>query len=293
MMSDEQTAEVEAPVEVPTEVEAPVEAPVEPVTTLTPAPQQTSEAATEDWKGGLPEELRDHPSLKKYSTIENLAKGYINASSLLGKDKLVKPNNDDEWNEFYNDMGRPEGATGYEFTFDTEIPDELKEYTTGRVNAFKETAHKLGLTSTQADGLHRWYMEGNVENINNINNDVQEMQTQSENSLRQEWGNAFDQKVSQAQNALNEFGTPELVDYLETSRLGDNPHMIRTFAKIAELMMEDGHLSAVESNAKTPIQIDHEISSIMAKPEYWNPDALERPGLVAKVQELMAEKHLE
>ena len=71
-MSEEQV--VEAPVEAASEAEAPVE----PV--VSSPPQQSSDPATEDWKGGLPEELRDHPSLKKYSSVENLAKGYINAS---------------------------------------------------------------------------------------------------------------------------------------------------------------------------------------------------------------------
>lgn len=282
-MSEEQV--VEAPVEAASEAEAPVE----PV--VSSPPQQSSDPATEDWKGGLPEELRDHPSLKKYSSVENLAKGYINASSLLGKDKVVKPNNDDEWNEFYNEMGRPEGPTGYKFTYDQEIPEELKEYTDGRVDAFKETAHKLGLTSEQADGLHRWYMEGNAENVTNLNKQAEEIQKQSENDLRQEWGNAFDQKVDQAQAALNEFGTPELVEYLEATRLGDNPHMVRTFAKIAESMMEDGALEGLQSDAKTPNQLDHEISTIMAKPEYWDPDSLERPGLISQVQDLMQQKH--
>lgn len=282
-MSEEQVSEVsvEAPVE--------TEAPVEPAVSL--SPQQSSDPAAEDWKGGLSEELRDHPSLKKYSTIENLAKGYINASSLLGKDKLVKPNNDDEWNEFYNEMGRPEGATGYKFTYDAEIPEELQEYTNGRIDAFKETAHSLGLTAQQADGLHKWYMEGNVENVTQLNQQAAEIQNQAEADLKQEWGNAFEQKVDQAQAALNEFGTPELVEYLESTRLGDNPHMVRTFAKIAESMMEDGALQGLQSDAKTPNQLDHEISAIMAKPQYWDSDSLERPGLIAQVQDLMQQKH--
>tara|TARA_R100001594_G_scaffold33685_2_gene62433 strand:- start:13579 stop:14445 length:867 start_codon:yes stop_codon:yes gene_type:complete len=285
-MSEEQT--VEAPVEAP--VQASTEAPVEPAA-VTLAPQQSSEPASEDWKGGLSDELRDHPSLKKYSSVENLAKGYINASSMLGKDKLVKPNNEDEWNEFYTEMGRPEGATGYKFTYEAEVPEELQAYTEGRVDAFKETAYKLGLTSEQADGLHRWYMEGNVENANSITRQVEDIQKEAENDLRQEWGNAFDQKVNHAQAALNEFGTPELVEYLESSRLGDNPHLVRTFAKIAESMMEDGSLQGLQADVKTPNQLDHDISTIMAKPEYWDPDSLERPGLIAQVQELMQQKH--
>ena len=184
-MSEEQT--VEAPVEAP--VQTSTEAPVEPAA-VTLAPQQSSEPASEDWKGGLSDELRDHPSLKKYSTVENLAKGYINASSMLGKDKLVKPSNEDEWNEFYTEMGRPEGATGYKFTYEAEVPEELQAYTNGRVDAFKETAHQLGLTSEQADGLHRWYMEGNVENVNNLTRQVEDMQKESESEFARTSANA-------------------------------------------------------------------------------------------------------
>ena len=148
--------------------------------------------------------------------------------------------------------------------------------------------HNAGFDKIEYNGI---YKKHHLENANSITRQVEDIQKEAENDLRQEWGNAFDQKVNHAQAALNEFGTPELVEYLESSRLGDNPHLVRTFAKIAESMMEDGSLQGLQADVKTPNQLDHDISTIMAKPEYWDPDSLERPGLIAQVQELMQQKH--
>tara|TARA_R100001079_G_scaffold83193_1_gene46427 strand:- start:6179 stop:7012 length:834 start_codon:yes stop_codon:yes gene_type:complete len=267
--------------------EAPVE---ETAVEEAPAPVVESapvETTPDDWKQSLSEEVRDHASLKKYTSVENLAKGYINASSMLGKDKLVKPSSDDEWNDFYNDMGRPESHEGYKFTYAAEVPEGLQGYVEGRVESFKESAHKLGLTSQQADGLYTWYMEGNVNNAKQLEEQAVELEQQAEYELKKEWGPAYEEKITQSQAALSQFASPEFVDYLEKTQLGNNPHMIRAFAKIAEGMMEDGQIMGVESTQPTVAQIDNDISAVMANPAYWDADSLERPKLVAKVHELI------
>ena len=178
--------------------EAPVE---ETAVEEAPAPVVESapvETTPDDWKQSLSEEVRDHASLKKYTSVENLAKGYINASSMLGKDKLVKPSSDDEWNDFYNDMGRPESHEGYKFTYAAEVPEGLQGYVEGRVESFKESAHKLGLTSQQADGLYTWYMEGNVNNAKQLEEQAVELEQQAEYELKKEWGPAYEEKITQS-----------------------------------------------------------------------------------------------
>ena len=56
--------------------------------TLTPDSTTTEQ---DDWRSSLSEDLQKNPNLEKYSSVESLAKAYINASSMLGRDKLTVP----------------------------------------------------------------------------------------------------------------------------------------------------------------------------------------------------------
>ena len=43
-------------------------------------------AAEASWRDSLPEELKTNASLEKFSDVSTLAKSYINAESMIGKD---------------------------------------------------------------------------------------------------------------------------------------------------------------------------------------------------------------
>ena len=50
-------------------------------------PQETN------WMSSLPSDLQTNDSLTKFSSVESLAKSYINAQGIIGADKIVKPTN--------------------------------------------------------------------------------------------------------------------------------------------------------------------------------------------------------
>jgi len=262
-----------------------------------PSTQTTSvETASTNWKTSLPEEIREHAALAKYDgeSVESLAKGYIHASSMIGQEKLVKPSNDEEWSNFYNEMGRPAEATGDKgYKFKTyEVPEPQQEYVTGRVESFKDMSHKLGLSADQAAGLHDWYMDGNVENMQQANESIAESERVASETLKKDWGQSYDAKLGIAQSALKEYADETFIEFLEGSNLGNHPSMLRIFNQIGEAMMEDSQLEGAGVN-KTPLRIQESINTIMAKPAYWDADSPERVGLVREVTDLMKQLHPE
>ena len=59
---------------------------------------ETTTSETTSWRAGLPDELRDSPSLEKFeaSGVEGLARSYVNIERMIGGDKIVIPKQGDK-----------------------------------------------------------------------------------------------------------------------------------------------------------------------------------------------------
>lgn len=256
---------------------------VEEPTADAPAP------ANDDWRTTLPEDLRDHEGLKKYSSVESLAKGYINAASMLGRDKLVMPKSDDEWGDFYNQIGRPEDPNGYEFE-KIDLP-EGTPIDEAALEEFKQVAHKTGLTAKQANELQKWYMEQTGQQFEGMIRGAEDEMAEAQTQLRSEWGNAYDKNLNQAMRAIREFGGDELVAELDSTGLGNNVQLVKAFAQAGEKIMGDTALEGGMEGTRTPAQLKAEIAKIQSDPSFYDAENLERPAMVQKMQRLMEELH--
>lgn len=190
--------------------------------------------------GTMPEELTGDASLQQIKTVQDLAKGYVNAQKLVGADKIALPgaNADDEaWGAFHSKLGRPDDVAGYEFTPAKEDahfkPDE------GLVKGFSEVAHKFGLSQKQAAGLYDWYSGSGEEQMSTIEGAMSEKREVAEKALRTEFGTAFEEKVKLSQAAVRELGGEELQAFMNETRLGDSVPLIKAFAKMGAMMVED------------------------------------------------------
>ena len=88
-----------------------------------------------------------------------LAKHAHNQEKLLGSAVRIpgKDATDEERNAFLNKLGRPEAADKYEFKAPEGLPEGF-EYD-GKVEAaFRDIAHKAGLTQAQAAAVRDWYL---------------------------------------------------------------------------------------------------------------------------------------
>jgi len=249
-----------------------------------------------DFLGMIPEELRDHPSLSPIKDVENLARSYVNAQKLIGADKIPMPVNpsDEDLDRIYNRLGRPETPQGYEIAVDGSIVTEEV------AQDFAEISHKLRLTPDQAKGIMDYY-RSSVEQTNAGSTEQAEAFRQTtEESLKSEWGRAYDQKLNQAVNAAKEFSNPEIFDLQlsDGSRLGDNPEFIKTFAKIAEFRQtvtsEDTVAENASSNVMTPKQAQAQIDAIMRDKShaYWDrKNSVGHAEAIQHMQELMGMVH--
>lgn len=254
------------------------------------APEAAPQPAAEpSWRDDLPDEVRDHASIQKYSSVESLAKGYINASSMLGQDKLTMPKSDEDWGEFYNKMGRPDTAADYQFD-PVDLP-EGTPFDEAMLDNFKEVAHEAGLSAKQANALQKWYMEKTGEQFEGMVRSAEDEMAEAQSSLRKEWGNAYDQKLNQAMRAIREFGGDDLANELDDTGLGNNVQLIKAFAEAGSKIMGDTTIEGQAENARTPAQLKAEIARIQSDPAFYDADNLERPGMVQRMQRLMEELH--
>jgi len=265
--------------------------PVETTTTETAQPTTVANADTpiSSWKDSISEEYRVDPNIEKFTEIDALAKSYINATKMIGQDKLVIPNNnstDDQWSEVYSKLGRPESADKYAFDINSEVVN-LDE---SAINSFAEQSHKLGLNNKQAQGILDFYKNNMEGTAQQSVIDTETAQAQAEQQLRQEWGRDFDGKVKQAGALAKANINPEVLDMQlqDGTRIGDHPEIIKGFAKIAGMMSEDKILGTESENVDTVKDIESEISALSNDKNgpYWNRNHPDHDKVVQQVYTL-------
>ena len=159
-MSSEQITQETVPVETTTTTETATPTPTATQVAVkgadTPAPQTTETTTQSTWKDSISEAYRNDPNIEKFTEIDALAKSYINATKMIGQDKLVIPTNnstEEHWDEVYTKLGRPESADKYSLDAKSEVVN-LDE---NAIKSFAEQSHKLGLNNQQAQGILEFY----------------------------------------------------------------------------------------------------------------------------------------
>ena len=284
-MSSEQITQETVPVETTTTetvTPTPTATPVAVRGADTPAPQTS-------WKDSISEDYRNDPNIEKFTEIDALAKSYINATKMIGQDKVVIPNNnstEDQWNEVYEKLGRPESADKYSLDAKSEVVN-LDE---GAIKSFAEQSHKLGLNNKQAQGILEFYKNNMEGTAQQSKIDTETAQVQAEQELRQEWGRDFEGKVKQAGALAKANINPEVLDMTLSNgtRLGDHPEIIKGFAKIAGMMSEDKIVATESENVDTKTDIESEISALTndTNGPYWNKNHPEHDKIVQQVYTL-------
>ena len=285
-MSNEQITQETVPVE-PTTTSTET---AQPTTTETTPPVTTTQTTTtSSWKESISEEFRKDPSIEKFTEIDALAKSYINATKMIGQDKIVIPTNnstEDQWSEVYQKLGRPESADKYQL----DAKSEAVPIDENAVKQFAENAHKLGLNNKQAQGILEFYKNNMEGTAQQSKIDTETAQVQAEQQLRQEWGRDFEGKVKQAGALAKANINPEVLDMelKDGTRVGDHPEIIKGFAKIAGMMSEDKIISTESENIDSTKDIESEIASIVNDRQgpYWNKGHPDHDKMVQQVYTL-------
>jgi hypothetical protein len=207
----------------------------------TAAPVTTSGGG---WKTGINTDLRNSPLLQKFEdTPEGLNKAlesHANLEKLLGHEKVPIPkdvNDVEGWNRFSKAMGIPDKAEGYGLP-DAAIPESMKGMTLDK-NKFAEIAHAHKLTPAQAKGLWETYTRENVGSYEAAMKAHKEQLVKTVNTLKSEWGDAYQTNVELGQMVINKFSQDQETNDLMTSIVASDPRLIKAFAKIGEQFAEN------------------------------------------------------
>ncbi|HCA5739241.1 peptidase [Enterobacter hormaechei] len=134
---------------------------------------------------------------------------------------------------------KPEGAPEkYEFK-----AGEGVELDTAALEQFEPIARELNLTNEQAQKMVDLYGT-------KIMPMVQQQQAEAWQKTTEQWaadvkadkeigGDKLTANLSAAQRALEQFGDPELKEYLDSTGLGNHPALVKAFIKVGKAMSED------------------------------------------------------
>jgi hypothetical protein len=167
----------------------------------------------------LPEDLRESEHLKEIKGADELARYYVDLKS-----NWIKP---------------PDTADGYEF----EKPDgyELDEES---FKAIKQTAFENGVNQKQFDALMKFDADRSIKMLESVKSAIESHRTEAEASLKKDWGDNFEKNLEAAKSVLNheKLADPQFKKFLEDTRFGDNPEVIKFFHKIASAISEDSFI---------------------------------------------------
>lgn len=229
---------------------------------MNPDPAGGNGGGAPEWLGALPETMRGDESLKTIPDVPTLAKNYVEARKFIGSKRLEAPQPNwtpDKWAAFNKEIGVPEGPDKYEMPQVT-LAEGLK-LDDGRMKTAKEMFHKLGLRGEQAKGVLEYYMN-DLNAVHQASAAARaKEQSDGEAALKAKWGASYDKNVAAAKTALSKLATPEFLEHLDKSGLGNHPAMVEMWVKVGENLKEDsaggrgaGSLDAQDAErAKTEI----------------------------------------
>ena len=238
------------------------------------APMAAQEAAASpvSFLDSLPEDLRAEPSLKNFSDPAALAKSYVHAQRMIGADKIPLPGKsatDDEWRAVYKRLGAPDDPQEYKVEFSDDILSSQES------SSFRSAAFEAGLNQRQVERMSQFISQSISEARNGLEQKVDEARYNGEQELRQEWGQAFDQKIEMAYKAANTFlGDTELLDTVQLADgrlLGDHPAVVKMFAKLASEIGEDKLIGDTTELVMTPADAQRQIDEVTRQgTPYWD-----------------------
>jgi len=189
-----------------------------------------------DWKAGLPAELREDPTVARLGSVDEAVKMLVHAQRLVGRERVALPPADapeEDWAALFDRLGRPETPEGYEL----EAPEGIDGDTAAEgelAGRFRAAAHRLGLLPRQVQGLYAWYAG---EQAGGAEAAVVAAEA-AEAELRRDWGAAYDRRLDEARRAARTLGGAALLAHLDGSGIGNDPLIVRAFARAGRLLGE-------------------------------------------------------
>lgn len=202
-----------------------------------PAPANAGGSSPQTWRDSLPADLKADPSIAGFKDLGDLAKSYIHAASMVGRDKVVVPTDKstkEEWDAFHAKIGRPESPDKYGVKLEG-VPEDVSK-------SFLQKAFDLGLNKKHVAEIIQW---NDTEAKKQVETQRAQQQAKEQNVLRDYKAKVggeerFASRVEIAREAMYLTADKEVIEMLHSTGLGSDPRFIEYFAKLGERMKEDG-----------------------------------------------------
>ena len=149
--------------------------------------------------------------------LEKIVSGYANLETHASK-ALKMPGEDataEDWNAFYQKMGRPEKPDGYELKLNTELVPENFPYDEQNAIEFRNWAHEAGLTPQQAQKLHDKFVGHQAGSFNGMMEAAAKRESEAHRTITAQFGDPDSPTYKQATElmgrAVQQLGLKEVL----------------------------------------------------------------------------------
>ena len=214
----------------------------------------------------LPDGLAHEPSLQNFDSVDKLAKSYTHLVKKMGvpAEQLLRlPGAGEPMDDVYNALGRPETHEHY----------DMSDYAPESTENFRQLAHEIGLNNDQANALFNAYVDSIAGQEESESEAFDQFEVENTQALQKEWGGDFDKNVELARRAFMNFATPEAVEIMEQTGLGNHPEILKVFSRVGELLQEDSVLPGSSTpilGGMNPAQAQQSIDAKMSDPNFRN-----------------------
>lgn len=216
----------------------------------TPAPVDTPVLA--DWREGLPDELKNSPSLAKFKDKASLVKSYLEGERALSARVAIPKESatEAEWEAFYKKIGRPEDKR-YR-PDDLAVNGEEEEAILAR---YEDLFHASGLTKRQGQAVLSRMIEVSSTLEEEAKAKADTTRTQNLKALEEAFGDKMDLTIKRIEAALGQFGgdaRQELASLVEET--GYNPALVQFLSRVGENLASDRLITGESPKLSTPKQ---------------------------------------
>ena len=224
----------------------PVEPVVEPVLDETFTMEQLTNLMGDD--------IKENALWGKFNNVQDFGKSMVELQKLVGaKGDIPKDDATDEnWNEFYTKMGRPDKFEDYGVT-----PIEGLESITERLDGALELAHKVGMTKKQTTEFFNGMMEGELKDVESLKSAQADVYKKESDVLTEAWGDGMDTMIDVVTRFEKTLG---VYDAFEAKGINKDADVLIMMGELAKRLDEDPEVTTAMSS--TPNGIENEISMV-------------------------------
>ena len=216
-------------------------------------PKTENQQSETSWRAGLPEDIRENPHLTRYGSQEEAARGIIEAQNFISTTRPTVPKEDapaEEWDKFFNSLGRPEKPEDYEITKPEKLPKGFP-YSEELDKQWQTWAHKAGLTTKQFKAIRDEYLAANVDNFNQVLADQGQREEQVVAALEKKWGGKYKEELALSRKtAQSLIETDEDWDSLSFA-LDNDERLVLLFNRIGHHFSEDTLRDPITGGTRT------------------------------------------